>query len=278
MTTAPSSLFTGTDPDTRTSRPGRVSTVESLRHVAALVWRGALRIRKAPDQLLDVTLQPLLFLLLFSFLFGGAVAGSTDDYLQQLVPGLAVQNTIMASFAAGVYLNTDINKGIFDRFRSLPIPRSAPLVGAVLADVVRYFVALTVLLLTAFPLGFTMNTSVPAFLTALVVIVVVGLCFCWMSVFVGMLVRTTASAQGLMTMFVIPLTFGSNVFVPTDTMPGWLATWSEFNPVSLIADVMRGLLLRNELPASITGVVLWLAGIVAVFFPLAMWAYRRRVG
>jgi oleandomycin transport system permease protein len=278
MTTAPSSLFTGTDPDTETSRPGRVSTVESLRHVAALVWRGALRIRKAPDQLLDVTLQPLLFLLLFSFLFGGAVAGSTDDYLQQLVPGLAVQNTIMASFAAGVYLNTDINKGIFDRFRSLPIPRSAPLVGAVLADVVRYFVALTVLLLTAFPLGFTMNTSVPAFLTALVVIVVVGLCFCWMSVFVGMLVRTTASAQGLMTMFVIPLTFGSNVFVPTDTMPGWLATWSEFNPVSLIADVMRGLLLRNELPASITGVVLWLAGIVAVFFPLAMWAYRRRVG
>ncbi|WP_298182645.1 ABC transporter permease [Saccharomonospora sp.] len=279
MTTVPHSLFAAEDsPDSTAKHADRVSFTEGMNHIAALIWRGALRIRKAPDQLLDVTLQPLLFLLLFSFLFGGAVAGSTEDYLQQLVPGLAVQNTIMASFAAGVYLNTDINKGIFDRFRSLAIPRSAPLIGAVISDIVRYFVALAVLLLTAFPLGFSLNSSIPAFFMTIVVLVVVGLCFCWMSVFVGMLVRTTASVQGLMTMFVIPLTFGSNVFVPTETMPGWLAAWSDVNPVSLIADVMRGLMLRNELSPSILGVVAWLVGIVAVFFPLAMWAYRRRVG
>ncbi|WP_236796362.1 ABC transporter permease [Amycolatopsis sp. GM8] len=258
--------------------PRHISPAKAAQHGFSLAWRGILKIRKNPEQLIDVTIQPILFLVLFVYLFGGAVAGSTGAYLQNLAPGLLVQNTIMASLSAGVALNTDVSKGVFDRFRSMPIARSAPLVGAVLADIVRYLVAIAVLLITATIMGFRIHTDPGSVLVAVAVLVVAGLCFCWIAVFVGMLVSNPGSVQGIMIAFIFPLTFGSNVFVPSNTMPGWLHAWSDISPVSLLADAIRGLLVGGEVGGPLLGALAWMAGVVLVFFPLAMRAYRRRVG
>nr|WP_208407263.1 ABC transporter permease [Amycolatopsis granulosa] len=242
-----------------------------------LAWRGVLKIRKNPEQLLDVTLQPILFLLMFGYLFGGAIAGSTSAYLQALVPGLMVQNTVFASMATGTSLNTDVAKGVFDRFRSMPIARSAPLVGAVLSDVVRYAVALAVLLVTGTIMGYRLHAGPGALLVAVALMLLAGLCFCWIAVFAGMLLRSPGAVQGVMVAVMMPITFGSNVFVPSGTMPGWLRAWSEVSPVSLLTETMRGLLGGGPVAGPLLGALAWLAGIVVVFFPLAMRAYRNRV-
>lgn len=255
-----------------------ISPAKALQHGLSLAWRGILKIRKNPEQLIDVTIQPILFLVMFVYLFGGAISGSTGAYLQNLTPGLMVQNTIMASLSAGVALNTDVSKGVFDRFRSMPIARSAPLVGAVLADIVRYLVAIVVLLAMATIMGFRIHTDPLSALGAAALMVVAGLCFCWIAVFVGMLVESPGSVQGIMIAFIFPLTFGSNVFVPAGTMPGWLHAWSDISPVSLLADTMRGLLIGGDVGGPLLGSLAWMAGMVVVFFPLAMRAYRRRVG
>lgn len=257
--------------------PRRISPAKAVQHGFSLAWRGVLKIRKNPEQLIDVTLQPILFLVMFVYLFGGAIAGGTGAYLQTLTPGLMVQNTIMASLSAGVSLNTDVKKGVFDRFRSLPIARSAPLVGAVLADLVRYVVALGVLLIMATIMGFRIHTNPLSAVAAAAVMVLAGLCFCWMAVFVGMLVSSPGAVQGIMIALVMPITFGSNVFVPTATMPGWLRAWAEISPISLLADAMRGLLTGGPVAGPLLGGFAWMAGVVVVFFPLAMRAYRRRV-
>ena len=161
---------------------------------------------------------------MFVYLFGGALKGNTHDYLQVLLPGLMVQNIAFASMGTGYSLNTDITKGVFDRFRSMPIARSAPLVGAVLGDIVRYLVAMAVLLVTfAVILGFRVHTDPVSFLIAVALMVVFGLCLCWVSVLVGMLVKSPQAVPGTLVAFMMPLTFGSNVFVDPSTMPGWLA-------------------------------------------------------
>ena len=248
-----------------------------VRHGLTLAWRGMLKIRKNPEQLMDVTIGPIIFLLIFTYLFGGALAGSTDSYLQMLVPGILVMNILQASMTAGVQLNTDVSKGVFDRFRSMPIARSAPLVGAVLADVIRYVVCVLVVLVIATIMGYRVQTGPVELLIAVGLTIVFGLCFCWAAVFVGMVLKTPQAVQGIMIVMILPLTFGSNVFVGTSTMPGWLKAWADISPVSLMADALRGLLNGGAIAGPLTGSLVWMVAVVAVFFPLAMWAYRRRV-
>lgn len=247
------------------------------RHGFTLAWRGILKIRKNPEQLMDVTIAPIVFLLMFTYLFGGALAGSIDGYLRMLVPGIMVMNIMQASMTAGVQLNTDVSKGVFDRFRAMPIARSAPLIGAVLADVVRYVVCIVVLLVVATVMGYRVQTGPVELLIAAGLTIAFGLCFCWASVFVGMLLKTPQAVQGMMFVLIMPLTFGSNVFVGTSTMPGWLKAWADVSPVSLMADALRGLLNGGAIAGPLTGSLIWMVAAVAVFFPLAMWAYRRRV-
>ncbi|OXM72199.1 MULTISPECIES: ABC transporter permease [Amycolatopsis] len=257
--------------------PRRISPGKALQDGFTLAWRGVLKIRKNPEQLADVTLQPILFLLMFGYLFGGAIAGSTSAYLQILVPGLMVQNTVFASMATGTSLNTDVTKGVFDRFRAMPIARSAPLIGAVVSDVVRYAVALAVLLVAGTIMGYRLHTDPGSLVVAVALLLLAGLCFCWIAVFVGMLMRSPGAVQGVMVAIMMPITFGSNVFVPSDTMPGWLRAWSDISPVSLLTETMRSLLNGGPVTGPLLGALAWMAGIVAVFFPLAMRAYRRRV-
>ncbi|WP_328604912.1 ABC transporter permease [Amycolatopsis sp. NBC_00345] len=257
--------------------PRHISPMKGVQHALSLAWRGILKIRKNPEQLADVTLMPIIFLLMFTYLFGNALGGSISNYLQSLVPGVIVMNILQASLSVGVGLNTDVSKGVFDRFRSMPIARSAPLVGAVLADIVRYLVCLTVLMVVATVMGYRVETGPVQFIAAILLVLAFGLCFCWGSVFVGMLMKTPGAAQGLMFVFIMPLTFGSNVFVSTATMPGWLKAWADISPVSLMANALRGLLNGGPVAGQLGGALAWMAGAVLVFFPLATWAYRRRV-
>ncbi|MGW3965147.1 ABC transporter permease [Amycolatopsis sp. NPDC005003] len=257
---------------------GRVAFAEAVRHGLVLAGRGVLKIRRNPGHLVDVTVQPLLFLVMFGFLFGGAIAGSPGAYLRDFVPGLMVPTVLMATLSAGVGLNTDAGSGVFDRFRSMPIARSAPLTGAVLAGAVRYAVAVAVLLAAGTVLGYRVRTGVPEVLAATAVLVAAGLCFCWITVFLGMVLRDRDAVQGTAVALFLPLVFASSVFVPAATMPGWLRAWSGVNPVSLLADAVRGLLSGGPVAGPLAGALAWSAGVLLVFFPLAIRAYHRRVG
>jgi oleandomycin transport system permease protein len=259
--------------------PLRVGPAQAVRHSLALAGRGMTKFLKSPETLADVILTPIIFLLMFVYLFGGAIGGGdTDAYMQMIVPGIMVMTVFQASIGIGVSLNADASTGMFDRFRSMPIARSGPLVGAVLADVVRYVICLSTLMILAFVMGYRIQTGLLPALAAVGLLLAFALSFSWMSVFIGMLVKTPGSVQGLMTIMVLPLTFASNVFVPTQTMPGWLQVWSDVNPVSLMADTMRGLLNGGAVAGPLFGSVAWMAGVVLVFFPLAMRAYRRNAG
>ncbi|MCX2733723.1 ABC transporter permease [Saccharopolyspora sp. NFXS83] len=255
----------------------RIGPLRTVRHGLTLAGRSVLKIRKSPEGLLDVTLQPILFLVMFVYLFGGAIAQDTGAYLQQTLPGVMAMNMIFGSLGTGMQLNTDINKGVFDRFRSLPIARSAPLIGAVFGDIVRYVVSVAVLLGVATLMGFRIETGPLQALAAFLVALAFALSMCWITVFLGMLIRSQQALPGVAMAFMFPLTMGSNVFVPTETMPGWLQAWVQINPVTQLADTARGLMLGGPVAGPLTATVIWMVALTAVFFPLAMWAYRRRV-
>jgi oleandomycin transport system permease protein len=263
-------------PPTVTRDASTVGGPRFLRHSLTLAKRGLIKTWRTPEALIDVTLQPVIFLLLFVYLFGGAIAGSQHHYLQYVLPGLLVQSILFGAVAIGVNLNTDIDKGVFDRFRSLPIGRSAPLVGAVLADVVRY-VILTVVLITAGSImGFRIETNPFEAAAACLLGIGFALCLCWGSVVVGLLARTSGAVQGILFLIMFPLTFGSNVFVQTSTMPGWLQAFVKVNPATHLTSSVRGLMLGGPVARPVLYTVLWMAGLLAVFFPLALRAYRRR--
>jgi len=259
------------------TRPPSGGALRGLRHAVALAGRSLVKTARTPEALIDVTVQPIIFLVLFTYIFGGALGGGDrTSYLQYLVPGLLGQSIALAGVSLGVNLNTDISKGVFDRFRSLPISRSAPLVGAVLADVVRYLILFCCLMGFAFLIGFRVQTGPVQLLAALGVSMAFALSFCWLSVLVGMLVRTPGAVQGFMFLLVLPLSFGSSVFVSSSTMPGWLQHFVAVNPVTHLVGVVRGLLLGGPVASDLAWTGGWIAVFLAVFVPLALRAYNRR--
>jgi oleandomycin transport system permease protein len=251
--------------------------LRTLRHALVLAKRNLIKTWRTPEQLIDVTLQPVIFLLLFVYVFGGAIAGgSRHDYLQFLLPGLLGQGIAMGSIALGQNMNVDIEKGVFDRFRSLPIARSAPLLGAVLADFFRYLILCVIYLGFGYVIGFRVQTDVLSAVAAISLSIAFALCFCWISVWVGMKVRTSGAVQGVMFLLVLPLSFGSNTFVQTSTMPGWLQAFVKVNPISHLVGTVRGLTLGGEIASNLAWTLTWMAGLLLVFVPLALRAYRRR--
>jgi len=273
-----SALPLGAGP-TETGGPSTaVSAWRAWRNALSLARRSLIKVARKPEALIDVTLQPVIFLALFTYIFGGALgaAGSRHQYLQFLLPGLLGQSIAMAGVALGQNLNVDIEKGVFDRFRSLPIARSAPLVGAVLADVVRYLILCAMFLGFGSIMGFRIQTDAPRAVAALALAVGFALCFCWISVLVGMLARTSGAVQGIMFLLVLPLSFGSNVFVATSTLPGWLQAFVKINPISHVVSAVRALLLGGPAASAVGWTLGWMVGLLVVFVPLALWAYRRR--
>ena len=266
---------TYTAPDTTIDEK---SPANSLRHVFVLAKRSLIKTWRTPEALVDVTLQPIIFLVLFTYIFGGAIAGgSTSSYLQFLLPGLLGQSIAMAGVAIGQNLNADIEKGVFDRFRSLPIARSAPLVGAVVADFARYMVLCIVTLGFGYIMGYRVETNAISAIAAIALSVGFALCFCWISVWVGTIVRTPGAVQGIMFLIVLPLSFGSNTYVQTSTMPGWLQAFVNVNPITKLVTTVRGLMTGGPVLGSLLWTLAWMAIFVIVFVPLAMRGYRKRV-
>ena len=249
-----------------------------------LARRTVTKMFRNPEQFLDVTIQPIIMTVLFVFIFGGAVAGDSANYLPFVIPGIIVQTVMFTSLTIGVNLNTDIQKGVFDRFRSLPIARSAPLFGAVIGDIVRHTIAVVVTLAFAVVIGFRFHTEWYMVLGGIALIVLFAVSLCWVSVFIGMLARSSGAVQGISFLIVFPLTFGSSTFVPASTLPDWLQGWVAINPVTHVIEAMRGLLAGPAAMADGTtlgGEVFWVLAscvvLFAVFFPLATWAYRRKI-
>ena len=248
-----------------------------LRHSLTLAKRSLIKTWRTPEALIDVTIQPVIFLVIFVYIFGGAVSGSTTEYLQFLLPGILAQTIAQGAIAIGVNLNTDLEKGIFDRFRSLPIARSAPLIGAVLGDVVRYVIVTLATFATGYAMGFRIETNFLSAVAGCLLAVFFALSLSWVSVFVGMKVRTPGAVQGIMFLLVMPLSFASNVFVTTSTLPTWMQPFVNNNPLTHLVTAMRGLFLDQPIGASIWWTLAWCVGLIAVFLPLAMRAYRRKV-
>jgi oleandomycin transport system permease protein len=261
-----------------TSPPTRyVGPRLGVRHTFSLAWRSLVQIKHNPMELLDLSIQPIMFVLLFTYVFGGAISGSPGEYLKFMLPGIIVQNMLFATMTTGFGLNMDLTKGVFDRLRSLPIARSAPLAGRILADTVKQAWSVALLLGMGVLLGFRIEGGLGGLVGAFALLLVFSLAFSWVSVLVGMLVSEPDKVQIFGFTVIFPLTFTSNAFVPTETMPGWLQAWSKVNPVTILADAVRGLLVAGPVARPATIALLWAVGIAAVFAPLAVRALKRRV-
>jgi oleandomycin transport system permease protein len=257
--------------------PRRVNPVEGLRHTFTLAWRSLVQLKHNPLELLDLSIQPIMFVVLFTYVFGGAISGNTGDYLVFALPGIIVQNALFASVTTGVGLNTDLTKGVFDRLRSLPLARWAPMAGRITADLVKQAWSILLLLGVGMILGFRVETSLLAMLAAVALLLLFALAFSWVSVLVGVLAKDPEHVQIFGFTALFPITFVSNVFVGEETMPGWLQPIVEANPVSILSDAARGLLVGGPVAGPVLTSLAWAAGIVAVFAPLSVRALRRRV-
>ncbi|HEY3007078.1 MAG TPA: ABC transporter permease [Micromonosporaceae bacterium] len=254
-----------------------VSPVEGLRQTATLAWRTLVQVRHNPWELGDFSFQPIMFVLLFTFVFGGAIAGDTGDYLQFALPGIVMMNAVFITMYTGLGLNTDVTKGVFDRLRSLPIARWAPLTGRIAADLVKQAWSVALLLVVGYVLGFRVTTNFWGVLGMFALVLLFSLAFSWVSVLVGLLARDPEHVQLFSFTALFPVTFVSSVFVPAATMPGWLQSWVKINPVSYLSEAARGMLVGGPVAGPTLRAILWAALIAAVFAPLSAWAFKRRV-
>ncbi|PZF98357.1 ABC transporter permease [Micromonospora deserti] len=257
--------------------PRRLGPTAGVRHTLTLAWRSLVQIKHNPMELLDLSIQPVMFVLLFTYVFGGAIAGSPGEYLTFALPGIIVQNAFFATMTTGFGLNNDLTKGVFDRLRSLPIARWAPLAGRILADTVKQAWSVALLVGVGMILGFRLADGVLGLLGAFALLLAFSLAASWISVLVGVLVGEPEKVQIFGFMVIFPLTFTSNAFVPTETMPGWLQAWVEVNPVTILADALRGLLVGGPVAAPVVQSLLWAGVLAAIFAPLAVRGLKRRV-
>jgi ABC-2 type transport system permease protein len=253
-------------------RPPRPS---GLATSLAFGWRALLRIKHVPEQLFDVTVFPVMFLLLFTYLFGGALAGSTREYIQFLLPGVLVMSVVMITMYTGVDIQADIEKGVFDRIRSLPIWRPSALVGALLGDAVRYTIASVVMLTLGVVLGFRPEGGVLGVVAAVGLLLLFSFSISWAWTLLGLHARSEKAVMGMSMMVLFPLTFLSNVFVDPATMPRWLEAAVSVNPITLLVTAVRGLVHGTATTGQVVVVLAVCAGLIAVFGSLTMRRYAR---
>ncbi|WP_416148284.1 ABC transporter permease [Salipaludibacillus sp. HK11] len=238
--------------------------------------RALVRIKHIPEQLFDVTVFPIIFLLMFTYLFGGAIAGSTAEYLQFLLPGILVMTVAQITMYTGIDLNNDIRKGIFDRFRTLPIWLPSALMGALLVDVVRYSIASTIMILLGLLLGFRPEGGFIGIVAAVGLLLVFCFSLSWVWTTLGMIMRSEKSLMMVSMMVLFPLTFVSNVFVDVNTLPGWLQGFVEINPISLLVTAVRGLMHGTVTTEQVIWVFVASALFVVIFAPITMYLYRNK--
>jgi ABC-2 type transport system permease protein len=254
------------------NRPQSASTLSA---VGTLAWRAMLKIKHVPFQLFDVTITPVMFTLLFTYIFGGALAGSPQTYLHELLPGILVQTILFITVYTGVGLNTDIRKGLYERFRSLPVWQPAPILGALAGDLFRYSLAAAIIMVLGIILGFRPDAGFVGVILALALVLVFAVSLSWVWIIFGMVVKTPESVMTTSFVFLMPLTFASNIFVPVETMPTWLQTVVRLNPVTHLTSAARGLMHGTGVGADLFWVLAASAGIVVVAAPIALRMYHQ---
>ncbi|MEV0383013.1 ABC transporter permease [Nonomuraea sp. NPDC050643] len=255
----------------------RISMGETLAQTLTMAWRALKKMRRNPEQFFDVALQPILFTAMFAFIFGGAIAGDVQSYLPLMIPGILAQTVLTTCMATGTQLREDMEKGVFDRFKSLPIARIAPLAGPMVADLLRYTIAATLTFGMGLVMGYRPGGGVGGVLAAVLLSIFTGWSLAWVFTWVGTIARSAQAVQGISMMILFPLTFLSNAFVPVETLPGWLASFVRINPVSHLVTATRDL--ANS--ALVTGEVAWTLlaclVVIAIFAPLSVRSYKRHM-
>ncbi|WP_022870226.1 ABC transporter permease [Yaniella halotolerans] len=254
----------------------RPAPASALTACVAYGWRALLKIKHLPEQLIDVTIFPVMMTLMFTFIFGGAIGGSVDNYVQFLIPGIFVQTLIMITMYTGLTLNRDFSKGVFDRFRSLPVWRPAQLVGALLGDQIRYLLAGTIILTVGFFLGFRPEGGLTGVLAAFALLLVFSFSLSWVWTAVSLAVRTEQAAMGVSMFVMMPLVFASNIFVDPSTMPTWLQRAVEVNPVSIVVTTIREMMAGTYSLSSLGLVALCCGVLIVIFGPVSMFMYNRK--
>jgi ABC-2 type transport system permease protein len=263
-------------PDARTVNES-VPVREALTQITTLAWRALIKMSRNPEQLVDVTAMPILFTVMFGLMFGGAVSGGTAHYLPTLIPGIIAMTTITACVGAGIQLREDMDKGVFNRFRSLPIARIAPLAGPMLADLARYAIAAAITLIVGVVMGYRPGGGVLGVLGGVVLAVITGWSIAWIFLWIGTKARSAGAVQGLSMMLMFPLAFLSNAFVPVDTLPGWLQAVTRVNPISHVVSALRDLMNDGVVTTQVGWALLGCAAVASIFIPLAVRSYSRKV-
>lgn len=258
-------------------RSHRASPIKLARNSFTLAWRNLEQLRSNPAEIVGFALlQPLMMTVILVYVFGGAISGSSKNYLQYALPGLIVQGAVFSTLSVGASLHQDIANGVFDRLRSLPIARSAPLIGHLLGNQTRFVIGMLMLLGIGSLQGFDIRTGPLDVLGGLVLTAVFSIGLAWMSMMVGLKAGSAATVYVFNGVLTFPLTFGSNVFVSTSTMPGWLQPWANANPISHLATALRALLSGGPATSPVLWTLGWSIGLTAAFMPPAVQAYRHR--
>lgn len=262
-----------TDTSQLSARPG---LVDSWNQTMGFASRALKRMRREPEQFSDVAIQPILFTVMFGFIFGGAISGDIANYLPLMVPGILAMTCLTASMATGVQLREDMDTGIFERFRTLPVARIAPLAGPMVADLVRYAIAASLTFLTGIAMGYRPEGGALGVIAAIILVVVTGWSLSWAFAYIGTVVRSAQGAQGISMMILFPLTFLSNAFVPVESLPNWLQWFVTINPISHVVSGVRDLANTGAVTAEVGWALVGCAVVIAIFAPLALRSYQRR--
>ncbi|MEU6235087.1 ABC transporter permease [Kitasatospora sp. NPDC047058] len=256
----------------------RIGVAGTLRHIGALTRRNLMRIKADPESMFDAVLMPIIFTVLFVYVFGGAMmAGDPDRYKQYMIPGLMGQTGLTLAMAVGTGLNSDFQTGVMDRFRTLPIGRASVLLSKIMAEICRALVSFAIMIVFALCIGMEIKTGPLEVLAAIGLSLAFGMSIVWISMLLGMSLRSAQAVQGVSMLVLMPMQFGSSIFAPTDTMPGWLQSFTKVNPLSALADACRALFNGEGAVAHPVLIVLgWSIGITAVFAPLAVARFRKR--
>jgi ABC-2 type transport system permease protein len=248
----------------------------ALSNALVFGWRAVLKFRHVPEQLFDLVMTPIMFTLLFTFVFGGALAGSPRDYLQFFLPGILVQTVVFNAVYSGMGLSTDLGKGLFDRFRSLPIWPLAPFAGLMVGDILRHLIAALIILTIGLILGYRPEAGILGVAAALLLLLAIGFGMGWIFIVLGLLIRTPMTVMTIGFSFLFPLVFASNIMVDPGTMPGWLRSFVDINPVSLMATAIRALMGNGANLDQIALALVAPALLTLILAPMTLWLYRKQ--
>jgi ABC-2 type transport system permease protein len=275
VTPAPT-LLTPADIAARSSARNTLRQTSS--QTMSMAWRALKKMRRNPEQFFDVTIQPILFTAMFAYIFGGAISGDVKSYLPLMIPGILAQTVLTTCMATGVQLREDMDKGVFDRFKSLPIARIAPLAGPMVADLVRYTIAATLTFaMSILVMGYRPGGGVLGVTGAIVLAIFTGWCLAWAFTFLGTIAKSAQAVQGFSMLILFPLTFLSNAYVPVDTLPGWLQAFVKVNPVSHLVSAARALANDGAVTDQVGYTLLASLAVIAVFAPLSVRSYKRHL-